>query len=147
VDLTDLVHGHRWVSLADLIFELPQASRTWGAVMNDPELAREIVAMQNRDGHLSPGDDVDDFAAEADDRPGWRPPYAEYDLHARQLGELITAVSALNQTTIASAGGKARRVEPYPEPTTALPDAQREAAARDAEAIYEQLGIRDAVPD
>lgn len=137
----------RWVTLADLIHQLPQASRTWGAVMNDPELAAQIVAAQSRDGHLDPDADVDDFGADVDSSPGWHPPYEEYDLHAKQMGDLINAVAGLNQSVVAMAGGKPRHPELYPTPVTALPDAQRDLAAQDAEAIYKNLGIRDSMTD
>lgn len=137
----------RWVTLGDLIHQLPQASRTWAAVMNDPELAAQIVAAQSRDAHLDPGADVDDFADDADSGPGWHPPYEEYDLHAKQLGDLINAVAGLNQSIVAMAGGSPRRPELYPTPVTALPDARRDLAAADAEAIYQSLGIRDSVSE
>lgn len=115
--------------------------------MNDPELAAQIVAAQSRDGYLDPNADVDDFGAEASAAPGWNPPYEEYDLHAKQLGDLINAVAGLNQSVIAMAGGKPRRPDLYPTPITALPDARRDLAAADAEAIYQNLGIRDSVTE
>lgn len=144
-DLTALVAGKKWATLTDLIHQLPQASRTWGAVMNDPELAEQIVAAQNRDGRLNTSEDADDFADDEAQRPGWNPPYAEFDLHAKMLSDVINALAGLNQTVAAVAGGKPRRPDAYPTPLTALPEAQKHAAAADAEAIYEHLGIRDNV--
>lgn len=113
--------------------------------MNDPQLAAQIVAAQNRDGTLNTDQDVDDFAPDEAQRPGWNPPYAEYDLHAKMLSDVINALAGLNQSVLAAAGGNPRRPEAYPIPVTALPDAKKDAAAQDAEAIYKHLGIRDTV--
>lgn len=135
--------GHRWATLADLIHELPKASRTWEAVMTDPELAQQIVASQNRDARLDPDDDSDELR---DDSPGWAPAYRDYDLHAKQLGDVINALAALNQTVRASVGAKARAVDPYPLPRTALPDAEAAQARADGDAILNLLGMRDDVP-
>lgn len=128
----------------DLFHELPKASRTWEAVMNDPELARQILEAQNRDGRLDPDAD-DDFADEPDPTPGWQPQYREYDLHAKQLGDIINALAGLNQSVIATGGGKARKVTPYPTPATAMPQAEIEQARQDGDAILSMLGMTDAV--
>ncbi|MFE7605779.1 hypothetical protein ACFU1Q_11515 [Brachybacterium paraconglomeratum] len=112
--------------------------------MNDPELARQIVAAQNRDGRLDPNSDSDDFG-QADDSPGWQPQYREYDLHAKQLGDVINALAALNQSVISTGGGKARKVDPYPTPATALPQAEIDQAREDGDAILNMLGMGDAI--
>lgn len=111
--------------------------------MNDPELARQIVESQNRDARLDPDVDSDDDFH--DNTPGWAPPYRDYDLHAKQLGDVINALAALNQTVRAAVGGKARSVDPYPVPRTALPDAEVEQAREDGDAILNMLGMRDEV--
>lgn len=128
----------------DLFHELPKASRTWEAVMNDPELARQILEAQNRDGRLDPDAD-DEFADEVDSTPGWQPQYREYDLHAKQLGDIINALAGLNQSVIATGGGKARKVNPYPTPATALPQAEIDQARQDGDAILSMLGMDDAL--
>lgn len=144
-DLTGLVVQKRWATLSDLIHELPKASRTWEAVMNDPELASEILAAQNRDATLDPDSDVDDMDAAHDGTPGWQPQYRDYDLHAKQLADVINALAGLNQSVIAAAGGKARKVDPYPVPATALPEAELEQARQDGDAILSMLGMGDAI--
>lgn len=111
--------------------------------MNDPELARQIVEAQNRDTHLDPDNDSDDDFR--DDSPGWAPQYRDYDLHAKQLGDLLNSVAALNQTVRAALGAKARAVDPYPVPRTALPDAEVDQARADGDAILNMLSMRDDV--
>lgn len=112
--------------------------------MNDPDLARQIVESQNRDAHLDPDNDSDDDFR--DDSPGWAPQYRDYDLQAKQMGDLLNAVAALNQTVRAAFGAKARAVDPYPVPHTALPDAEVDQARADGDAILNMLGMRDDVP-
>lgn len=113
--------------------------------MNDPELAKQILDAQNRDTRLDPSSDSEDFADGPDDSPGWQPQYREYDLHAKMLGDLINGVAALNQAVIASAGGKARKVDTYPVPATALPQAEIDQAREDGDAILNMLGMGDAI--
>ncbi|MGO2312305.1 MAG: hypothetical protein ACTH6A_09795 [Brachybacterium tyrofermentans] len=113
--------------------------------MNDPELAKQILEAQNRDARLDPSSDSDDFADEHDDSPGWQPQYREYDLHAKQLGDIINALAGLNQSVIATGGGKARKVDPYPIPATALPQAEIDQAREDGDAILNMLGMGDAI--
>ena len=140
-DLAHLIARHRWAAVVDLVHQLPKASRTWEAVVTDPELAAQMVAAQERDTSL----DADDDALGGDDGPGWAPQYREHDLHAKMLGDLIDAVAALNQTVIAIGGGKAHKPEPYPTPHTALPQGMRDQAREDALAIHRLLGIHDPV--
>lgn len=145
MDLGHLVTSKRWVTLCDLIHELPKASRTWEAVVLDPELARQIVASQDREARLDEHSDDGDFGDRTPGTPGWAPQFRDYDLHAKQLADLINAVAALNQSVIAGAGGKARRVDPYPVPVTALPQAEVDKAREDGAAILSMLGMDDAV--
>lgn len=111
--------------------------------MTDPELARQIVMSKDRDAHLDPNDDSDELE---DDSPGWAPQYREYDLHAKQLGDVINTLAALNQTVRAAVGAKARAVDPYPVPRTAVPRAEADQARADGDAILDLLGMRDEVP-
>lgn len=138
--------NRRWATLSDLLHELPQASRTWEAVMNDPELAGQLHAAQNRDAHLDPDSDAGDDFESSEPKLGWRPLYRDHDLHAKMLGDLINAVAGMNQTVITIATGKGRKVDPYPVPETALPQVELDQARADGDAILAMLGMDNALP-
>lgn len=104
--------------------------------MLDPELARALAQTQGADARIGPdGEEI------AEDRPGWRPQYRAWDLHAEQLGQIVSALGSLQQAVVASAGGKGRRPDPYPTPLTAIPAVEREQAADDMAATLDMLGI------
>lgn len=104
--------------------------------MSDPELARALAQTQGTDARIGPdGEEI------AEARPGWRPQYRAWDLHAEQLGQIVSALGSLQQAVVASAGGKGRRPDPYPTPWTALPEVEREQAADDMATTLGMLGI------
>lgn len=67
--------------------------------MNDPETAADI-------------------AQRPDPTEAWTPKVADFDLHAIMLREVISALSALHQAVLASAGAKPKPIKPFPTPVT-----------------------------
>lgn len=103
MDLAVLYRQRRWVYLLDLIDNLPQASRLSRAMMNDPEVAEQILAM-----------------AEAEGENEWNPPLSEYDLKAQYLAQIVDGLSSLQSTLVAVNGGKPERPRPIPRPKTQI---------------------------
>lgn len=104
-DLGDWLRSERWSALVDLIDQLPSACRVNEAIAQDDEAADELVAM------------LDDSESEG---PDWSPRVAEFDLTNTMLAQLINEVKLLGQTIIASNGGKAKKIKPFPTPRTAI---------------------------
>ena len=119
MDLAEWWRGRRWRALADLIDQLPAASRTQEAILNDPDFA-EMIAQRERD--------------EPAKKP-WSPRVRDYDLHAqllREIRETIVSVrQAVIQTTFDGDGKplKAPRVPILPGPETEV-DRMKERLSR-----------------
>ena len=103
MDLARWWADRRWRALLELIDQLPRASRFKEALYNDPETAEYLAAL-----HEQNDDDVEP----------WSPRFAEYDLHAHLLREVINALLANRQAVIGAAGGKPGQVVPFPGPIT-----------------------------
>lgn len=101
MDLDVWYSAGRWVGLIELIDMLPSACRLNEAIANDPEMA-EILADQ------------------PDPSEPWSPRVTEYDLPVILLSQIADGIKALQQTSIAVAGGKPAKVKPFPTPRTAI---------------------------
>lgn len=82
MDLAEWWRARRWRALLELIDQLPTASRTREAIMNDPDEAR-LIAFHREYG--KPGEK---------DEP-WAPRLSEFDLHAVLLREIAHSIAAL----------------------------------------------------
>lgn len=109
VDLAEWYAAGRWTGLLELIDELPDASRYYEAIANDPELAGELARarMERRDEAGKP----------------WSPRISEFNLHAQLAREQIMETKLLRRAVIASAGGKPGEEKPFPSPRTAVDEA------------------------
>ena len=111
MDLVAWWQARRWAGLLELIDQLPAPSRFNEAVLNDVEVARELVARENGDA----------------DSPEWSPKLSEFDLHAILLRDVIQALHGVQAAVIAGAGGKPPSISPYPSPKTALDEIRQQA--------------------
>jgi len=125
--------ARRWVALLELIDQLPATSRTQAAMLNDPDIAADILA--HEDG---------------DDAETWSPPLTDWNtgtaLQAETRDLLLDAVRLLaairsgipvvqqeKLRTPPKIGGK-----PFPRPLTAVDKARR---AAEIEAYNEALAV------
>ncbi|URC18055.1 tail assembly chaperone [Arthrobacter phage Cole] len=122
VDLAEWYVAGRWVALLDFIDGLPNACRLNGAIVNDPEMA-ELIASQPK----------------SDDE--WAPPFAEFDLNAHLLREVLHAVKSLRQVSMAAAGGKPGEEKPFPAPRTEIDRAIAELDRQWVEEFAARLGF------
>lgn len=126
VDLAVWWRERRFVALLDLIDQLPQTSRLNEALLNDPEQARLIVAARE---------------ASTEEPEPWAPRYAEFDLHAQMLRDVIESLAGLRAAVLATA-----RIPPgphtrYPTPIT---EVEREKARVDrlwAQSVLSRYGF------
>lgn len=122
MDLAEWYAGKRWLALLELIDNLPTACRLNEAIANDPEAA----------AHLA------DAPRSADP---WSPRVSEFDLNATMLREILHAIKALKQVSIAVAGGKPGDEKPFPMPFTEIDRAIAAAERSWAEAFVGQFGF------
>jgi hypothetical protein len=122
VDLAEWYAGRRWVALLELIDNLPTACRLNEAIANDPEAAAALAA-----------------APRSEDP--WSPRVSEFDLTATMLREILHAIKALKQVSIAAAGGKPGEEKPFPAPFTEIDRAIAAAERSWAEAFVGQFGF------
>lgn len=101
------------MTLLDLIDGLPTASRLTRAMMDDPEVAEQIL-------------DAEDPSAE------WSPPLSEFGLAESYLAAISEKIDGLTAAVIAAAGGKPEKPAPAPRPRTAL-DVARERRSQQAQ--------------
>lgn len=119
VDLHQLVHEKRVVLALDLIDGLPSTSRFRQALLNDPEVAAELV-------------DAEEARERAGQPPGdWEPSVSENSPEVIMMGRMIALLGDLVNVTIsqASQGKQKGRQIKVPTPTTAV-DAEREKRSR-----------------
>lgn len=105
MDLAEWVADGRWEALLELIDQLPSACRFNEAIAQDDETADELVKFSDQGG---------------DERPAWSPRVAEYDLTNTILAQVVNEVKMLGQTIIAANGGAAKKIKPFPAPSTAI---------------------------
>lgn len=108
MDLVAWWQARRWAGLLELIDQLPPASRFNEAVLNDVDVARELVARENGDA----------------DSPEWSPKISEFDLHALLLRDVIQALHGVQAAVIATVA-KPPKIAPYPAPKTALDEVRQ----------------------
>jgi hypothetical protein len=101
VDLAVWWREKRWVALLEFIDGLPGASRLNEAIANDQELAAIL-------------------AQEPEPTESWTPRVSEYGLTEMILSQIADGIKALQQTSIAVAGGKPGEMKPFPSPRTAV---------------------------
>lgn len=126
VDLAAWVAAGRWLGVLELIHSLPRSSRLREAQLNDPDVAADLLELQ-----------------EAQDEPEeWAPALAETSLITDLLSALIGEVRSLRseQTAIAS-GKKPRPVKPIPGPRTALETAKALRAEKYAAETLSRFGF------
>lgn len=111
MDLAEWYAARRWVGLLELIDMLPAACRLNEAIVNDPETARELASLP------SP-------------KEPWTPKVSEFDLSAIMLRDALGILTSIQQTLVATAGGKPSKRKPFPAPRTEI-DRAREAMERE----------------
>jgi len=103
-DLTELWRSRQWRKLLNLIDQLRQPSRYHEAIADDDEhVAMILEAKERSKTEAEAGPRLRDFSPEVD-----------------AMLRVVDAVNANTSAVIAAAGGKPRRVEPQPRPTTAF---------------------------
>lgn len=126
MDLAEWYAAGRWVGLLELIDNLPSACRLNEAVVNDPDAARELAALNM-------------------DRPEgadpWSPRVSEYDLHATIQREILHAIKGLASITIAAAGSKPGEQKPFPAPKTEIDRAMETMSRNWTEEFVQQFGF------
>lgn len=122
MDLAEWYVAGRWVGLLDLIDGLPSACRLNEAIVNDKEAAAEIAALPKPDRE-------------------WSPRFAEYDLTAHLLREILHSLKSLRSVSIAAAGGKPGEEKPFPAPYTEIDSAIAAADRQWAETFVGQFGF------
>lgn len=127
MDLGQWWAARRWVALLELIDQLPLASRLNEAIQNDPEQA-ELIARARE-------------AAPQGEAQAWSPRFAEYDLHAHLLRDVIKALLGVQAAVVAQATGKAPTVPDYPRPLTEVDRAIGRAERRWAQNILANFGF------
>ncbi len=115
VDMAVLFKERRYVHLLALIEGLPTASRYTKALFDDDEMAERIL--DSGQGEAS-GD--------------YHPPLSEWTPELAALTEISDKLSAIQQTQIGVAGGKAKSPKPSPRPETAL-DRAKERRVHEAQ--------------
>jgi len=120
VDLATLYRERRWVTLLGLIDQLRPASRLTKAMMDDPEVAEQILS------------------AESSASSEWHPSLAEYGLTEQLLTQIIDLLQAQIATTSAAAGGKPDKPQPFPRPRTQV-DIIRERRSAETQAAIISL--------
>lgn len=128
VSLAELVTQGRLIELADLLSQLPQASRFWAALMDDSEYA-EMVAEASL---------YTDDASE--DPPKWAPSYRDYSAMYQLVAQVHDSVGVLNYTTAAVQGGKPKKPRSFPAPVTAIDKAQQVAEKGLADSLLSKMG-------
>lgn len=121
MDLVAWWQARRWAGLLELIDELPPASRLNEALLNDKEIAQEIVAR------------------ETGEESEWSPRVSEFDLHALLLRDIMQAIQGVQAAVIAGAGGKPPSISPYPSPKTALDEIRQQELENWADNLISQL--------
>lgn len=121
MDLVAWWQARRWAGLLELIDELPPASRLNEALLNDKEIAQEIVAR------------------ETGEKSEWSPRVSEFDLHALLLRDIMQAIQGVQAAVIAGAGGKPPSISPYPSPKTALDEIRQQALQEWADDLISRL--------
>lgn len=89
----------RWRELLGLIDGLPKSSRFMEAVLNDPEMFDSLPAPSNSGGE-------------------WSPEFTEWTTTTMILGSVVDELRQLQQIVIGTAGGRPKRVNPFPTPVT-----------------------------
>lgn len=122
VDLAEWYAAGRWVALLDFIDMLPSACRLNEAISNDPAQAKLIAAAPK------PSDP-------------WSPRVSEFDLNAMLQQQILHAILALKQTTIALKGQHPGEVTPFPSPRTAIDKALENMERAAAVQLVEMFGF------
>jgi hypothetical protein len=122
VDLAEWYKAGRWVALLDYIDGLPGACRLNEAILNDPETAAIIAAQPKSDRE-------------------WAPSFAEFDLTAHLLREILHVLKHNGQIALSAAGGKPGDVKPFPAPHTEIDRAIATLDREWAEAFAGQFGF------
>lgn len=130
MSLAEIVTQGRFTELADLLSQLPQASRFWAAMMEDPDYTEMVL-----DAHLSQDDEAED-----EEVPKWAPAYRDYSALYQLLAQVYDAVNVVNYTVAAVQGGKPRKPKPLPSPKTGIDRAKEQAARQQASSLYAAFG-------
>ena len=133
MSLSEVISEKRFTELSDLLTQLPQASRFWSAMVNDPDYASMVL-----EDYLS-GDEDDE------ETPKWSPEYRDYSAQYQILAQIYNMLGVINHTTAAAAGGKPRKPQPLPGPKTGIDRAKAKIAREQANNLYAAFGR--ATPD
>lgn len=127
VSLAVLIAERRLVELAELLGQLPQASRFWAALMDDEEYAEQIAeASQYADG---------------DEPPSWAPAYRDYTALYQLVTQVHDAIGQVSYTVAAVQGAKPKKPKPFPRPVTAIERARSKADREMANGLLAKFGL------
>lgn len=130
VSLAELIAQRRLVELAELLQQLPQASRFWGAIVSRDEEYAEMVAQAS----LYRDDDG------TEDAPQWAPDYKDYDAKYQLGTQIHDMLGIVNYTVAAVQGGKPKKPRSFPTPVTAIDRAQQAAEKNMADSLLSKMG-------
>jgi len=122
VDLAEWYAAGRWVGLLELIDMLPAACRFNEAILNDPDMARELARLPKPDGE-------------------WSPRVSEFKLDHHMFQVMISELKQIKQGVIAAAGGKPSHEKPFPAPRTEIDNAVAAMEREWAEDFISQFGF------
>lgn len=117
-----LAKRNRWGELLDLIDQLPSASRTKEAMLNDPVVAAQL-------------------AEASDDGPAWSPPVSEWDTSTAITAAVYDRLGDLIDTVAATAGGRSKSKH-FPRPVTEVDRIKRRLRREAAEDLIALFGGR-----
>ncbi|AYD89667.1 hypothetical protein D5R93_05705 [Actinomyces lilanjuaniae] len=120
MDLAASARDHRWRQIIDLVHQLPPESRTWDAMVRDPQVSEEIAAM------MLAAQDSDDTSDEQRPR----------GLSLREWTPEVAAVAALYDLVAALAG--ARKVR-FPHPVSLVDEAMTRQQVASLEDVIAQM--------
>ena len=133
VSLAELISQGRLTELADLLSQLPQASRFWAAMMEDEDYCEMVL-----DAHLSQDEDDEEV-------PKWAPAYRDYTADYALMAQIYDAINVLNYTTAAVQGAKPKKPKPLPSPKTGIDRAKERVTREQTSSLYAAFGRE--VPD
>lgn len=123
IDLREDFQARRWRRLVNAINHLPYATHLREKMLNDPEMARQIVESQAK----AKGAAVSGI------------PVSEFTQSVAVLRDLITTTRGLQATLVAVNGGNKRPVEPYDGPITLLKAAETQRREDDHKALVARV--------
>lgn len=127
VSLAVLIAERRLVELAELLGQLPQASRFWAAMSDDDDYAERIAEGEQ--------------FADGDEPPSWAPAYRDYTALYQLVTKVHEAIDVVSYNVAASGGIKPKKPKPFPRPVTAIERARSKADRDMANGLLAKFGL------